>query len=91
MEYMQTAGYDPREAARVWKVMALKNGDYPTNLIWSNHDNHTTRRSYLMAELKNNYSNADFASYKRDTEEFVATVSSLNTLYAPKANRNKAK
>jgi len=91
MEYMQTAGYDPREAARVWKVMALKNGDHPTNLFWSNHDNHTTRRSYLMAELKNNYSNADFASYKRDTEEFAATVSSLNTLYAPKANRNKAK
>jgi hypothetical protein len=91
MEYMQTAGYDPREAARVWKVMALKNGDHLTNLFWSKHDNDTTRRSYLMAELKNNYSSVDFASYKRDTDQFATTVSALNSLYASKANKNKAK
>jgi len=90
MEYIQAAGYDPREAARAWKVMALKNGDYPTNVFWSNHDNDTMRRSYFMAELKNNYSQADFASYKRDSDQFSSTLSALNDLYSPKP-KNKAK
>jgi len=30
--------------------------------FWDNHDNNATRRSYLMAELKNNYSETDFSS-----------------------------
>ncbi len=69
-EYMVAARYDPREAARVWKVMAQKFGDQPTNFFWSRHDNSVTRRSYLMAELKNNYSDLDFQSYSRGGEEY---------------------
>jgi hypothetical protein len=83
-EYMMAAGYDPREAPRVWKVMALKGGDHPTNFFWSTHDNHTTRRSYLMAELKNNYSAVDFESYKRDDPRFAKAAETINALYAPK-------
>ena len=83
-EYMLAAGYDPREAARVWKVMALKSGDHATNFFWSTHDNHTTRRSYLMSELKTNYDGIDFESYKRDDRRFTETASMLNALYAPK-------
>jgi predicted Zn-dependent protease len=90
MEYMVNAGYDPREAPRVWKVMAMKLGDHPTNFFWSDHDNDTTRRSYLMAELKNNYTDADFVSYKRNTDQFPVTVAALNVLYTPKA-KGKAK
>jgi peptidase M48-like protein len=90
MEYMVNAGYDPREAPRVWKVMAMKLGDHPTNFFWSDHDNDTTRRSYLMAELKNNYTDADFVSYKRNTDQFPVTVAALNVQYAPKA-RGKAR
>jgi hypothetical protein len=82
--YMMAAGYDPREAARVWKVMALKNGEHATNFFWSTHDNNTTRRSYLMAELKNNYGGVDFESYKRDDPRFSAATNALSTLYAPK-------
>jgi hypothetical protein len=83
-EYMMAAGYDPREAPRVWKVMALKRGDHPTNFFWSTHDNHTTRRSYLMAELKNNYSAVNFESYRRDDPRFAKAADALNALYAPK-------
>ena len=83
-EYMLRAGYDPREAPRLGKVMAQKQGDSPTNFFWSTHDNCTTRRSYLMAELKNNYSGVDFDKYKRDNERFTAAVGALNALYAPK-------
>jgi hypothetical protein len=83
-EYMIAAGYDPREAPRVWKVMALKGGDHPTNFFWSTHDNHTTRRSYLMAELKHNYSTVDFEGSKRDDPRFAKVTEALTALYAPK-------
>jgi Zn-dependent protease with chaperone function len=70
MERMLEAGYDPREAPRAWKAVAKKYGDRPTNLFWDNHDNNATRRSYLMSELKNNYSETEFSSLKKDGEEY---------------------
>jgi peptidase M48-like protein/uncharacterized protein DUF5666 len=70
MQNMMAAGYDPREAANVWKAMARTMGGKPTNFFWSDHDNFTTRRSYLMAELRNNYAGIDFSSMKKDTDEF---------------------
>jgi hypothetical protein len=91
MEYMVTAGYDPREAARVWKVLSLKVGDHPTNVFWSSHDNNTTRRSYLMAELKNNYGGMNFDALRRDGEGFSSAVGTLKNLYAPKARKIKVK
>jgi hypothetical protein len=84
MEYMMAAGYDPREAARVWKVMAVKLGEQSTNFFWSDHDNNSTRRTYLMAELRNNYSGMDFDGYKRNTERFTTTVVALSARNAPK-------
>jgi len=74
IEYMVNAGYDPREAPRVWKMMATKLGDTPTNFFWSNHDNHATRRSYLMNELKNNYSTLDYSQFVKDEDQFKAIV-----------------
>src|SRR5262249_33518155 len=91
LQDMMSAGYDPREAARVWKVMALKNGDHPTNFFWSTHDNNTTRRSYLMAELKNNYDGVDFPQSKRDNSRFLAIVGALKAGNAPKAPKVKVK
>jgi hypothetical protein len=74
LEYMVDAGYDPREAPRVWKQMATALGDAPTNFFWSNHDNHATRRSYLMNELKNNYSRLDYSKLDTREAEFKAIV-----------------
>jgi hypothetical protein len=70
MEYMVSAGYDPREAPRVWKAMTKKMGDAPTDLFWSNHDNNATRRSYLMNELKNNYVGLDYSTLHVNEDSF---------------------
>jgi hypothetical protein len=70
LEWMLASGYDIREAPRAWKAVSMKMGDHPTNIFWDNHDNNTTRRSYLMAELRNNYSDVDFTGLKKDSEEF---------------------
>lgn len=86
MEYMLAAGYDPREAPRAWKAMTLKHGDSPTNFFWSNHDSNATRRSYLMAELRNNYSDTELSGTKTDSEEFRRLAGVVSIRLNPKAN-----
>jgi hypothetical protein len=34
-------------------AVSIKKGDREMNPFWDSHDNHTTRRSYLLAELRN--------------------------------------
>jgi hypothetical protein len=76
LEWMIASGYDIREAPEVWKAVSQKYGDHRTNFFWDNHDNNTTRRSYLMSEIRNNYADVDFSSLRKDTGEFhkVAAV-----------------
>lgn len=64
LEYMVAAGYDPREAPRVWKIMAKKTGDMPNTFFWSSHNSNSARRSYLMVEIRDNYSQLDFSQMK---------------------------
>jgi hypothetical protein len=68
LEYMVAAGYDPREAAEVWKVMA--NSAESKSGLWEGHDDMVARRSYLLSELHNNYAGLDFKSLVRNREEF---------------------
>ena len=70
LEWMLASGYDIREAPRAWKAVAMKMGERQTNIFWDNHDNNTTRRSYLMAEIKNNYSDVNFIALKKDSSDF---------------------
>jgi hypothetical protein len=70
IEWMLASGYDIREAPRAWKAVSKKYGDRATNLFWDNHDNNTTRRSYLMAELRNNYSDIDYSQLTKDSDDF---------------------
>ena len=70
LQYMTAAGYDPREAPAVWKLVAKKNGVSVTDFFWSSHDNESTRRSYLMNELKNNYRDLDWASLRTNRERY---------------------
>lgn len=86
LQNMFAAGYDPREAPNVWKQMTKHYGDHPTNLFWSSHDSNTARRSYLMAELRNNYSGADFSTLKKDDDEFAKVAATAND-----ASKNKKK
>ncbi len=70
LEYMVAAGYDPRQAPAVWKLMAKTNGVGATDFFWSSHDNAPTRRSYLMNELKNNYRDIDYSTLRVNEDEF---------------------
>lgn len=70
LEYMVAAGYDPREAPRVWKLMAEKQISMTPYSFWSSHDNPTLRRSFLMAELRNNYENINPNDVKQNEEDF---------------------
>lgn len=82
MEYMLAAGYDPRQAPRVWKNMSMKmGGDSPTNVFWSSHDNNTTRRSYLMSELAINYREVNFDPLQKNSSEFDAMRGAVRDLY----------
>jgi hypothetical protein len=87
LEWMLTAGYDIREAPASWTAVSLKEGDEPVNPIWSSHDNKTMRRSYLMAELRNNYSDVDYSKLKKDSEEFHQVAEIVQDL----GNKRKAK
>ena len=70
LQYMVAAGYDPRQAPAVWKLMANTNGVSATNFFWSSHDNPPTRRSYLMNELKNNYRDLDLSPLKTNQDDY---------------------
>jgi Peptidase family M48/Domain of unknown function (DUF5666) len=70
LEWMLAAGYDIREAPQSWKAVSRIKGDSVSNPFWSSHDNNTTRRSYLMAEIRNNYSHADYSNLRKDSDEF---------------------
>jgi hypothetical protein len=70
LEWMLAAGYDIREAPQSWKAVSRQKGDSATNPFWGSHDNNTTRRSYLMSELRNNYADVDYSNLKKDTNEF---------------------
>jgi hypothetical protein len=78
MEWMLASGYDIREAPQAWKVVSKKYGDHPTDLFWDNHDNNTTRRSYLMAEIRNNYSELDYSKLKKDSDDFHRIAAIVN-------------
>src|SRR5262245_57531590 len=70
LEYMVSAGYDPREAPRLWKQMTKAVGLDVTDFFWSTHDNQATRRSYLMNEIKNNYSDLNYSLVRSNGDNF---------------------
>jgi hypothetical protein len=55
-------------------------------LFWSNHDNHATRRSYLMNELKNNYAQLEYAKFQTHKSEFKRMVDRVHAATAGKRN-----
>lgn len=89
LEWMLMAGYDIREAPASWQAVSLKQGDGPVNPIWSSHDNKTMRRSYLMAELRNNYSDVDYSKLKKDSEQFHHVAEIVNSLAAQKKTKTR--
>ena len=69
LQYMADAGYDIREAPRVWKLVAKTEGDGPT-FYWSSHDSAAERRSFMMVTIRNSFSGLDLSSLKRNEDSF---------------------
>jgi hypothetical protein len=88
LEWMLAAGYDIREAPASWKAVSMKKGDRPLNPFWDDHDTLTRRRSYIMAELRNNYSTVDYSTLKKDSEQFQHVAELMKTA---EAEQKKAK
>jgi hypothetical protein len=70
LEWMLAAGYDIREAPQSWKAVAGKMRDAAINPYWSDRENYTARRSYLMAQLRNHYADVNCSNLKKDSDEF---------------------
>jgi hypothetical protein len=70
LEYMAAAGFDARQGPRVWKVMDERFGSQKHRTFWASHDTNSIRRSYLMAEIRNNYGDVDFSAYQAKPEEY---------------------
>jgi Peptidase family M48 len=64
LEYMVNAGYDPREAPKVWTAIAKATGFKGKNSFYNTFDNHAPRRSYLVNQIKSNYSELNFANLR---------------------------
>jgi hypothetical protein len=84
LEYVVNAGYDPRQAPAVWKVIARRFGNAPTDFFWSTHENHATRRSYLMNELKNNYEWLDYSELTTEEPSFKEMAERVRVAEDPK-------
>jgi len=69
LQYMADAGYDLREAPRVWKLVAKSQGSGPT-FYWSSHDNASERRSFMMVTIRNAFSEMDLQALKKNESEF---------------------
>jgi cold shock CspA family protein len=70
LEWMLAAGYDIREAPQSWRAVSKKKTNSLINPFWATRDNYTSRRSYLIAELRNNYRGVNYSNLKKDSSEF---------------------
>ena len=68
LEYAANAGYDPREAARTWKLMAQKLGYTP---LHSTHENYSVRRAFIMGELEAHYHQLDYSGLKTEESRYT--------------------
>ena len=88
---MVDAGYDPREAPRLWKQMTKVVGPGYTDFFWSDHDNNATRRSYLMNEIRNNYSGLDYSRVSKGDEPSFLAIKEKAKLAQDKKKKIKVK
>lgn len=73
--YMTEAGYDPREAPKVWREIAKNTKqDAVSTFLYSNHSMARTRAKHLNREIANNYFQTDFTSTKIGAEDYKKNV-----------------
>ena len=73
--YMMQAGYDPREAPKVWRELSKKTKEAAlNNLIYSNHSTAQQRLRNLNRVIAFNYYETDFSQTKNGEKEYMNTV-----------------
>lgn len=87
LEYMQAAGYDPREAAETWRSIARDRKERANRLFWGHHDFNLPRRSYLEAYLQVKYGDKDFSTLKKDSPEFHSAVEAIRATRPEKTTK----
>ncbi len=90
LEWMLAAGYDIREAPQSWKAVSRAKGDSLTNPFWASHSDPTARRSYLMAQLRNNYSDVDYSILHKDSDEFHQIADAVKEYESGKKQKGAA-
>jgi predicted Zn-dependent protease len=53
--YMAQAGYEPREAPRVWEILRAHLGDRKADPLWGSYESQSRRRAQLLQELAYNH------------------------------------
>src|SRR5215471_4724638 len=90
LEWMLAAGYDIREAPQSWTAVAGKMRDAAINPYWSDRENYTARRSYLMAQLLNHYADVNYLNLKKDRDEFHRVAGIIHGSEKDKSARSAA-
>jgi hypothetical protein len=73
--YMFEAGYDPREAPKVWReLLKVVKEDAVSNFLYSDHPSARARLRNLNREIAYNYYNADLREKITGEEEYYAAV-----------------
>lgn len=70
MQYMVAAGYDPREAPKVWKLISRRYGEGNDDYYWSGSQNNLERRSFQLLTIKNLFAGLDFDKLKKNEAEY---------------------
>ncbi len=74
LDYMVHAGYDPREAARTWKLFARKLGFTP---LRGTHESHPVRRAFIMGELEARSDQMDYNGLKTEEDRYTQIAARL--------------
>ncbi|MEM4202605.1 MAG: M48 family metallopeptidase [Candidatus Methanomethylicaceae archaeon] len=73
--YMYEAGYDPREAPKVWReLLKVVKEDAISNFIYSDHPSAQARLKNLNREIAYNYYGVDFATTTTGEAEYQRVV-----------------
>lgn len=93
LQYLVAAGYDPREAPRVWQLMGKKFGDNAIPLysfIYASHSAPAVRRGHLTSEILTNYQELEFDKLRRNAEDYEPIVRlTAEASVKPKDKRKK--
>jgi hypothetical protein len=70
LQYLVSAGYDPREAPKVWKLIIARYGDRSNEYYWSSQDSNAERRSFQMLAIQSLFTGMNLDELKRTEGEY---------------------